>query len=384
MHARGFPEFGLRGEVIGLHGTCQDVSEQKAAREREWALQERFRALVEHVREYAILMLDREGNVASWNIGAERIKGYRAEEVLGKHYSCFYPSEYGRQHADAQLQSALRDGQLETEGWQVRKNGERFWANVVITPMFEDAGAVSGYAKITRDMTERKQAEEDLRSYANRLMSTTRRLLEVQEDERRRLASELHDQVGPNLTAIGIKLGILESEIAPDGGGTAAGLIEECRLLLLETAGATRSVMGELRPQVLADYGLTAALRAAASVFAQRTGIDTTLDGEGMVPRLPQAVELAMYRIAQEALNNVAKHARAQRVRIGYSVRDGLVTLDVEDDGKGFEQGRPAHPDQDAGWGLIIMRERAEVAGARFALDTRPGAGVRVSVCYRA
>lgn len=383
MHARGFVDAEPGGEVTGLHGTCQDVTEQKAAGAREKATEERFRALVEHLRDYAIVMLDAEGRVTSWNIGAERMKGYRADEILGKHFSCFYPPEAGSRAADDQLRAALREGHLEREEWRLKKDGQRFWANVAITPMLDEEGRLRGYAKITRDMTERKQAEEDLRSYASRLMSTSRRLLEVQEAERRRLAGELHDRVGPNLTALGIKLELLESGMSPESRAVAAGVIEDCKTLLQETVAATRAVMGELRPQVLVDYGLVAALRAMASGFTRRTGISTTVQEADGVTRLPHSIELAMFRIAQETLNNVGKHSHAKRVELRYATRAGVATLDIHDDGIGFEHGHLEHSASHSGWGLIIMRERAEAVGARLTLEASPGRGVLVRVSYR-
>lgn len=357
------------------------LAKSRSASAPEKVTEERFRALVAQVREYAIVMLDAEGHVTSWNIGAERMKGYRADEILGKHLSCFYPPETENQAASEHLSAALREGYLQCEGWRLRKDGQRFWANVVITPMFDAGSRLRGYLKITRDMTERKQAEEDLRSYANRLMSTSRRLLEVQEAERRRLAGELHDRVGPNLAALGMKLELLDGGLSAESRAAVAGMIEDSKALLQETVAATRAVMGELRPQVLVDYGLVAALRAMASGFSRRTGIEAAVEGMDGANRLPQSVELAFFRIAQETLNNVGKHSRAHRVNLRYADSGALATLDIDDDGIGFDRGHPEAAD--AGWGLIIMRERAEAVGARFTLATNPGQGVRVRVAYR-
>jgi PAS domain S-box-containing protein len=360
------------------------LAESRSASTRETATDERLRALVAQVREYAVVMLDAGGHVTSWNSGAERIKGYRADEILGRHLSSFYPPEAGSRAADEQLRAARREGHLECEGWRLRKDGQRFWASVVIAPMLDAQGGLRGYLKITRDMTERKQAEEDLRSYANRLMSTSRRLLGVQEAERRRLAGDLHDRVGPNLTALGIRLELLENGMSAESRAACAAVIEDCKALLQETVDATRAVMGELRPQVLVDYGLVAALRAMASGFARRTGIHATVHGADGAKRLAHTVELAMFRIAQEALNNVGKHSRAKSVAMRYATQNGIATLEIHDDGIGFKSGRLEHAAADSGWGLIIMRERAEVVGARLTLEANPGRGVHVRVSCRA
>src|SRR5579884_3195613 len=123
-----------------------------------------FRMLVEGVRDYAIFLLDPQGHVASWNPGAERIKGYRAEEIIGQHFSRFYPQEaIDRGWPAHELKAAAAEGRFEDEGWRIRKDGSRFWANVVITALVDGAGSLRGFSKITRDLTERKQAEESLR-----------------------------------------------------------------------------------------------------------------------------------------------------------------------------------------------------------------------------
>jgi PAS domain S-box-containing protein len=126
--------------------------------------EERFRMMVENVKDYAILMLDPEGRVSSWNAGAERIKGYRAEEIIGQHFSRFYPSEeVAAGKPERELRRAEAEGRLEDEGWRVRKDGSRFWANVVITPLRDKSGDLRGFGKVTRDITDRKRAEEKFR-----------------------------------------------------------------------------------------------------------------------------------------------------------------------------------------------------------------------------
>src|SRR6266498_2514264 len=125
---------------------------------------ERFRLLVESVRDYAIFMLDAGGRVATWNVGAERLKGYKAEEIVGQHFSRFYPQDaVERRWPEHELEVAQREGRFEDEGWRVRKDGSRFWANVVITALRDDEGRLLGFSKVTRDLTERKRAEEALR-----------------------------------------------------------------------------------------------------------------------------------------------------------------------------------------------------------------------------
>ncbi|HET7826860.1 MAG TPA: PAS domain-containing sensor histidine kinase, partial [Anaeromyxobacter sp.] len=129
--------------------------------------EERFRLLVANIRDYAIFMLDPDGRVATWNLGAERLKGWREKEILGKHFSTFYPKEdVDARKPEVELEVATRVGRFEDEGWRLRKDGTRFWANVVITALFGPGGELRGFAKITRDFTERRAAEETARRLA--------------------------------------------------------------------------------------------------------------------------------------------------------------------------------------------------------------------------
>jgi PAS domain S-box-containing protein len=135
--------------------------------------EERFRLLVDSVQDYAIFMLDAGGHVASWNVGAERLKGYRADEILGRHFSAFYSADdIARGHPDMELRVAMRDGRFAEEGWRIRKDGSRFWASVVITAMRDAAGGVTGFAKVTRDLTERRRAEDAVRLREEQLATT--------------------------------------------------------------------------------------------------------------------------------------------------------------------------------------------------------------------
>jgi PAS domain S-box-containing protein len=133
---------------------------EKRAREESRQSEEQFRLLVDGVKDYAIFMLDKAGCVVTWNTGAERIKGYRADEIIGRHFSCFYTREDIEAGKPAiELESAATDGQFEEEGWRLRKDGSRFWANVVITALRDASGNLRGYAKVSRDNTARKEAE---------------------------------------------------------------------------------------------------------------------------------------------------------------------------------------------------------------------------------
>jgi PAS domain S-box-containing protein len=373
------------GRAVRVIGVCQDITERKLAEEQVRVSQERFRMMVDNVRDYAIYMLDTRGYVTSWNLGAERIEGYLADEIIGKHYSRFFLSDHAmRGDPGMQLQFASIQGRYESEGWRVRKNGSQFWAHVILTPLRDETGKLRGFSEIVHDITDRKRAEEDLHNYADRLKTTSRRLVEVQESERRLLATELHDRVGQNLTALGINLSIIAGGLPAGTRPDLAARLDDSNALVEATVDAMRDVMAELRPNALDDYGLPAALRSLATGFSRRTGIQVAFEKEGRGADLPKPVDLAMFRIAQEALNNVAKHARAKRVEIAIRRRNGSAVLSVQDNGIGFDPERIDGSGAEAGWGLLIMRERAEAVGAQFSLKAVPNRGVQVLVEYNA
>jgi PAS domain S-box-containing protein len=372
------------GRPLRQFGALQDVTDRKWAGEQARTTEERFRTIVENVRDYAICLLDKAGNVTHWNLGAQRMFVYRNEEILEKHCSCMYLPEQVEQGEPAlQLRIASGEGKFSGEAWRLRKGGSRFWAQITIMPLLDEFGGLRGYSMITHDITQRRRTEEDLRSYAERLRATSLRLVEIQETERRHIARELHDRVGQNLSAIGIDLSLIANGLPPDANPDLAARIEDSMALVEGTVDTMRNIMRELRPPTLDEYGLMSALRSLAAAFTTRTGIRTTVTGSDHRGQLPKSADLAMFRIAQEALNNVARHSQAGRVEITLEIEDARSTLAITDDGVGFDRSVVEGQTPASCWGLLIMRERAEAIGAQFNLNTTPGTGVQVFVEYR-
>ena len=209
---------------------------------------EEFKILVDGVRDYAIFILDPSGLVTTWNAGAERIKGYAAEEIVGTHFSTFYPREdVAAGKCERQLEVAAREGRFEDEGWRVRKDGARFWANVVITPLRTPEGALIGFAKVTRDLTERRQAEENLRALLAAERTASAEKSRVQEFQERFLAILGHDLRQP-LAAIEIRMAVLrmqskEPEFVEDLDGVRASSRRMSRMIE-QILDFTRSRLG--------------------------------------------------------------------------------------------------------------------------------------------
>ena len=181
------------GTLVGFAKVTRDLTEQRRETDALRESEARFRLLVESVRDYAIFVLDPQGRVATWNAGAERIKGYDASEIIGRHFSVFYPKErIAEGFPQYELEVATRVGRYEDEGWRIRKDGSRFWANVIITALRNSAGELVGFAKVTRDLTERRAAEEQARHLAAEQAARTE--AERRGEELRLLSEQLEEQ----------------------------------------------------------------------------------------------------------------------------------------------------------------------------------------------
>jgi len=165
------------GNVVGIFAAARDITKRKQAEDALRQAEQRFSSMLENVRDYAIIFLDLDGRITGWNKGAEPIKGYRTEEIVGQHFSRFYtPADIASGKPDRELHIATSEGRFEDEDWRMRKDGSRFWANVVVSALRDASGKVNGFVKITRDLTTRKQAEDELKRYAEELKRSNQEL----------------------------------------------------------------------------------------------------------------------------------------------------------------------------------------------------------------
>jgi len=357
-----------QGVLQGFGKVTRDVTERRAAQEELRRSEEHFRLLVHGVLDYGIFMLDPAGHISSWNAGAERIKGYSADEIIGQHFSVFYPPDDVTAGKPAwELETAVAAGRLEDEGWRIRKDGTRFWANVVITPLFDEHGKLRGFGKVTRDMTERRGAERALRE-RRRLVG---HLVDAQEVERRRIAWDVHDESIQSMVAVGMRLQLLAGRV-PEEHHDAVTALDDA----VGTAVARlRSLVSRLRPPELDQQGLVEAVAGYLEEVSAQWGLTAQLHHELTVEPSPEAA-ITLYRICQEALSNIHKHARATRVDVRLSTVDKGMLLRVTDDGVGTTAGAtdPGH----GHFGLIEMRERAEAAHGWWSLSSTAGAGTTI------
>jgi PAS domain S-box-containing protein len=353
--------------------------------------EERFRLLVDAVQDYAIFTLDVQGHVSSWNTGAERIKGYGMSEIIGKHFSVFYPEEDLRSgKPQRELEIAAREGRLEDEGWRLRKDGSRFWANVIITPLRDEGGRLVGFGKVTRDFTERIRVNEALRkeiverTEAQRklgdseksLRQLSLRLLQTQDEERRRIGRDLHDSVGQYLVGLKMKLDSLRSS-AERNHREDASQLAECAQLTEEAIKDVRTISYLLYPPMLEELGLKSAIPWYLEGFTKRSGIKTTFEVSPDFDRIPRDLELGLFRVLQESLTNVHRHSGSSTAKVRLLTKNRAVILQVIDEGKGTQSKNWEDRGQDwmgaLGVGLRGMNERVRQLGGDLELSSAQG-----------
>jgi PAS domain S-box-containing protein len=368
--------------IASLQEKAQVLEREIGVRESEVP----FRLLVEAVQDYAIFILNPDGCVRTWNIGAQRIKGYKAEEIIGKHFSCFYPEEDVRSaKPQRELVAATRDGRFEDEGWRLRKDGSRFWANVIITAIKDDSSRLLGFAKITRDFTERMQtqkalenevaerrdAERRFQSSEKSLRQLSLHLLRTQDEERRRIGRDLHDSLGQYLAVLKMKLDSLASLVGEKHDETALEL-GQCIRLMEDSIREVRTVSYLLYPPMLEEVGLISAIPWYLDGFSTRSRVKTTFEVQTQFGRLPRESELALFRVLQESLTNVHRHSGSATAHVRLRVKDGMAILEIEDSGKGISPDLLAELSQEWMGGLGIgvrgMNERMRQLGGRLEL----------------
>lgn len=341
--------------------------------------EEKYRAIVEDQTEFICRFLP-DGTITYINKAYSRFFSSIPEELIGRNFFQFL-SEAVRDCVRKHYSSLIPGNPVAAyELCMTKPDGGISWHRWTGRALFDDLGRLIEFQSVGHDITERVQAELELKESRDQLKALTKRLAEAEEAERRRLARELHDLVGQNLTALGINLNMLHDQLSPVMTKEIGMRLNDALSILAETAKSIRDVMTDLRPSVLDDYGLFAAMRWYSDQFSKRTGTDIVLQGNELVPRLPVEAETTFFRIAQEVLTNVAKHAQAQHITISLQEERGIVQMAITDDGKGFAHTLLKEIPGRKGLGLINIKERAETIGGNVQVTSEPGKGTRVAV----
>jgi PAS domain S-box-containing protein len=391
------PDISIFNRILGI--ALLWVTAWLVARARGAKLDDatrRLGAIVESSND-AILSVTPDGFVTTWNAGAERIFGYTATEMIGRSILTLIPPLFHRDKA--WLLATVRGAQdiHAYDAIRLTKDGRCIDVSVTLSPLKDALGQFVGVSKVIRDISERKRGETLLKqahealevkvhertaelSSANlSLRELSSRLMHVQEEERSRLARDLHDEIGQLLTALKIDLQGLQHGSAHPHSHSLTDSLELVDRLLTEV----RTLALDLRPSLLDDLGLVPALRWYANRQAQRNGWTLSLSVEGIAGRVAVPIEVACFRIVQEALTNIAKYARAKVVDLALRRQEYEVTLVIQDDGVGFDVMLARQRAQGGqSIGLLGMQERVRLAGGRLAISSTPGQGTRLQLCF--
>lgn len=362
-----------QGQIAYYEGTVQDISERKKAEEALRESEERYRELFENSKD-AIYVHDMSGRYISVNHAAEKLSGYTREELIGRHFSSLVTPEYARQVREQLCRKLETSGETTYEVELITKQGHRIPVEVS-SRLIVEQGLPIGVQGCVRDISERKRSQEASRTYS-------RRVLEAQEAERRRISLELHDQVGQILTAVKMNLHVLRKSCsAPE----VLASIEENLSVIDEAVAQVRDLSVDLRPLVLDDFGLVVAVRWYLVRQAKNSGVAVEFVSLSVKDdeRFPAALETACFRIVQEGVTNILRHANARRISVRLERTDDDLDLVIGDDGVGFDVKavRAAGP-AIATLGLRGMEERAQAVGGTLTIDSAPALGTQICASF--
>ena len=351
----------------------RDISERR----RREAVERLQSSILENVHD-SVILVDLRGRVRYWNQGAEALYGYKASEMLGRSIGAILPVG---EAVEPDLEHVLATGDTSEEAQRRHKDGTPLWVESRRSVMRDAAGSVVGVLGVVKDVTQRHRVAEELERSRAQLRNLAGRLRRAREEERTSIARQIHDEMGQVLTALRMDVAWLEARIPRE----QPSLLDKCTTMarLIEgTIGQVRTLAAQLRPGVLDELGLAAAIEWETQEFARRTGIPCALHLRAELAGVDPDRAIDLFRILQEALTNVARHARAQHVEVRVVTRKGKereLVLHVEDDGRGI---RPEEAADARSLGLLGMRERALLWNGGVEVRPRAEGGTRVTVRF--
>ncbi len=394
----------IQGESYILQ-TDQDITETKQTLLSLRESEERFRAILRQAAA-GIVRKDTVGTLLFVNDEFCRMIGYSAAELVTEGRTCWdltHPDDLEENQSN--FNRMIRDGMpFQMERRLIRKDGSILWCNLSVAPVLDASGNAVSAVGVEVDITARKQVEASLRQLnlelesrveertaelnamnqalqksRRRLQILSQRLVQVQEEERRSLARELHDQVGQSLIALNLNLTIIQGELARGYSEQLGVRLANSIQLVTQVIKLVRDVMSNLRPTQLDDYGLKSALETYISEFQARYGFPVHFEKpDSSIPRLENSLEITLLRISQEALTNVARHAQASQAVLSLRLDEKQVYLTIEDDGIGIPSLEAAK--RPRSHGLKIMQERAEALEGTLNVNSAPGKGTKIEV----
>ncbi len=378
LEDRVLPQLDEAGNVIGQFGVARDITEHKEAKQALHLSEERFRIISEQST-LGIFLADTKGECTYINPVLQRLGQRPATDYLGlEWFKVIHPEDRERVIAHWQM-AAQNQERFQVVFRSIKPDGGLFWFSATATPI-RDAQGLRGYLGLVEDITERTEAQERLRQYADRLQTLSRRLLQTQEAERQLIARELHDEIGQTLTAVKLNLHTLK---CPDTPALMEKTLQETMRMVEGLLQQVRQLSLDLHLPQLDYLGLPAALREYVQQQARRAGLHLDFRAVPAMPRPEPAIELACFRVAQEAVTNVVRHAQAKHLAVELLQDAEALHLTVRDDGIGFDyaaaRGRVG---QGASLGLLSMEERTALTGGRFTCQSAPQQGTEIRACF--
>ncbi len=372
------PLFDVEEGFDGSFSMITNITQRKEMEESLRASEEKYRALFEQMGA-GLIIVEEDTTISLANNEFAKLTGYLKEEIEGKKKSSDFIMPEDVEWIHHNHHSRRKNSHASPNEYESRIVDKYGKVKYVLNTVTMIPGTTKSIVSFS-DITERKKAEEALLEKQAQLQAMTLRMSNVEESERKEISRILHDLVGQSLTALNLNLNIAASLLPQKTGNIIVQRLQEAMRLGEEVTRYIREVMSDLRPSVLDDFGLISALHWYGERFRGLTGLRIYFKEKGSFPRLPSTMETIIFRIVQEALVNVSKHAGADRVTIVVEKKSGMAQITITDTGLGFHFKGFRDGGERRGWGLATMKERAESLGGDLQIRSGPGIGTRLTL----
>jgi PAS domain S-box-containing protein len=377
VYSQAEAAFAESGRPLRMVGTAQDITERRTAEMRLRESEERFRAIFEAAA-MGIILTDMDGRLLSSNKTFQEMLGYKAEELRGKNFIELTHADDAERNLEVfrGLQSRRVD-QYQIKKRYYHKDGQTVWARVTVSLMKDSQDRPLYAIGMVEDITQVVKVEEHLQESEERLRILASQLMTAQEDERRRIARELHDELGQSLLVLKLQARSIQNDLLPE----QEQLVSECQEMrshLDRVVENVRRLSRDLSPQILEDLGLAAALRRLLEDFSRHYDTIYQLQEADIDGLFSLGIQTSIYRIFQECLTNIGKHSQANLIMVSINKSEGQVNFLIQDNGKGFDP--EVQRRQGGGMGLAAMRERARMVGGALTVWSREGEGTNISI----